>query len=210
MREYELQIIQFPKVPVRHSRPNKKPRQSSATITWLYRQFVQGHLPRYPTSEQFIASSLPFLLRAMCPRAASIMAAVFARRHANIWHGERTQHMTACSVQIRNLLPPIIAALPEDVTKRLQSIQPRCRANATTAAIVCVALADSSGKFFLDCRSLQRRLLLASPITALRVLQRLEKVGILQRTERGNTPWDARADGAKRRANGFKVLLSNA
>lgn len=209
-REYTLRILQFPKKPaVVASRPGKE-RQSSATVTWLYRQFVEGHLPRYPTSEQFVASSIPFLLRAMSPRAVGIMAAVFARRHANIWHGDRAQHMSACHTQINNLLLAITAELPTPVLAAISTLQPRCRGSATTTAVICLDLADSQGKFFLDCRSLQRRLLLATPATAGRILTRLVRLGVLQQTERGNTPWSAKAAGDKRRANAFKLILSNA
>lgn len=205
-REYTLQILQFPKKPaVVGSKPGK-PRQSSAAITWLYRRFVEGHLPRYPTSEQFIATTIPFLLRAMSPEAVAIMSAVFARRHANIWHGERTQHLNACRVQINNIMPLVTSELSEATLERLQSIQRRCRKNATTAALICSDLADERGEFFLDCRSLQRRLLLSTPMTALRILRRLVKSGILLPTQSGNTPWDAKQADQKKIANTYTLI----
>lgn len=197
-RDYTLKILQFPAVHDR-AKAKKKPakvRHSSATVTWLYRRFVEGHLPRYPTGSQFIAVTVPFLCRAMCPEAVAIMGAVFARRNCP---KEQAAHVKATIAQAHAMRAVAVSELPQSARDAIASLQPRCRAHATTAAIAAHSLADSRDQFFMDCRSLQRRLLLTQPRSALRVLERLESIGILERLESGAPLW---SDGP-RKANAY-------
>ena len=104
--------------------------------------------------------------------------------HSSVWNDTRERHEYECSDFLKSIESRYADRLPLKARAIFAALNERERA----AFGICYSLARLSSKlnFFLSTRELQLRMGLAAPMTASRLLKKLEKKEVIKEIKKGS------------------------
>jgi hypothetical protein len=145
-----------------------------------------------PSRAVFVHHTVPYLVRNTSPAVTAILGGVWFRKHG---HGSYGAFMGEVMSVIRT------AERPSSSLQR--GLKTQRQREAVAVVVHLQSLAD--GPFPLPARELQLRLLLPTPITAWRILQRLVALELLQLVEPGISRPAASKLGVKAKAATYQL-----
>jgi hypothetical protein len=192
VRDYELRHVRQQAQDPRNRR--KRPAKlSSRLITAAYRHLVAPYFTRHePSRPAFIAHTVPYLVRNTSPAVTAILSGVWFRKHGKGSYG-------AFMGEVMQAI-----ATAERPCRPRQPLKTQRQADAMHVAVHLQSL-EPAKPLLLPSRELQLRLLLPTPMTAWRILQRLVAMGRLQMVDPGISRPAASKAGIKATAATYRI-----
>jgi hypothetical protein len=151
----------------------------------LYHKFVEPHLEPKPHSRNTnLIDSLSFLFYNVSPEIAFELGMMIYDEHSAVWNDSRKRHEYECSHFLKSIGKGYADRLPP----KAQAIYATLIEQERIAFRICHSLARLSAKlnFFLSVRELQSRMGLAAPMTASRLLKKLEQKRVIKEIQKGS------------------------
>lgn len=183
-------------------RPSKGERHNPRLITELYDRFIAPYYPSVIRASRqfFLRHTIPFLVNAMSANAAAVLSGAFFKRHAKVFNDcGKDAHMRQTLIAVASHPLPDLPPHVEQAMAKLKTERQR------EALRIIANLATERPEFYLSSRDLQARLLLPTAMTAYRILERLCRVGAIERLTRGQSRVEASREGNAATAATFRL-----
>jgi hypothetical protein len=163
----------------------REEKEGETSLATLYSKYVEPYIKPLPgTRNKNIVHSLSFLFFNVSPSIAHELGMMIYDKHSSIWNDTRDRHEYECA----HLLRGIEASYHERIPPKAQSVYEVLDGQARIAFRICFSLSRSKNNnhFFLSARELQSRMGLPAPMSALRILKRLEAKGAIKEAKKGS------------------------